>query len=149
VKKNPDSSSIGMESPLTLPDQLGLLLAIVTATITNIALIFFPTSIITLISSWEWPNSLLWPQELYLAGFIGGIIGGSFAHFEIRSSLERNQDLKAGTLISSDLLYIFGVLGLIYVLEFLSESFLLLALFFTIVVIWFTVFARNVIKIIW
>ncbi|MFW9855333.1 MAG: hypothetical protein ACFFFG_09730 [Candidatus Thorarchaeota archaeon] len=126
-----------------------LLIAITTASATNMALVFFFTSILTVISTWEWSNSLLWPQEFYIAGFLGGFIGGGYTYYEIKKSIQQNHKLKPGTVMSSDLLYIIGVLGVVYFLNFLSESSLLYGLFFVIVILWFTVFAQNVIKIIW
>ncbi|MFW9778451.1 MAG: hypothetical protein ACFFE8_06305 [Candidatus Heimdallarchaeota archaeon] len=145
--QNPDTLEV--KPVTTKPNQWDFVIAITTASVTNVSIVFFIISILTVISAWEWSNRLLWPEQLYIAGFLGGLIGGSLAYYEIKKSIQLNHELNAGTVISSDLLYILGVMGVVYFLDFLSESSILQGLFFAIVVLWFTVFAQNVIKIIW
>jgi membrane protein implicated in regulation of membrane protease activity len=121
-------------------------LAIIIAPITSFFIILLLTNVINFISREDWDLPIIWPPELFIAGLIGGFIGGIITFWEIRMVQNNKRDLIPGKLFSPDLLYIGGLAVLTYFLEILSESLLLQGLLFLLEIAWFIVLGWNISK---
>ncbi|MFX0150832.1 MAG: hypothetical protein ACFFAJ_08640 [Candidatus Hodarchaeota archaeon] len=122
-------------------------LAFISAPITNFMVIVFITNIITFISREDWNLPIIWPPELFIAGIIGGLIGGVITLWEIRMVQANKRDIIPGQLFPPDLLYIGGLAVLTYFLEIISENLLILILLFLLEIAWFVILGWNISKV--
>ncbi|MFX0185092.1 MAG: hypothetical protein ACFE95_18570 [Candidatus Hodarchaeota archaeon] len=122
-------------------------LAIIIAPVTSFFTILLITNVINFISREDWNLPVIWPPELFVAGLIGGFIGGIITLWEIRMVQNNKRDLIPGKLFSPDLLYIGGLAILTYFLEIISESLLLQGLLFLLEIAWFIVLGWNISKV--
>jgi hypothetical protein len=122
-------------------------LAFISASITSFMVIVFVTNVITFISREDWDLPIIWPPELFIAGIIGGLIGGIVTLWEIRMVQANKRDLIPGQLFSSDLLYIGGLAVLTYCLEIFSESLLVQIVLFLLEIAWFVILGWNISKV--
>ena len=117
------------------------------ALISSVIIIIFITSAIAFIARDNWPdNVIIWPPLLYTGAMLGGLMGGIVVCWEIWMNYSTNRPISNLKLLSSDLLYITALIILTYVLEFLSESFILQGIFFILEIAIFIVIGRNISK---
>ena len=115
------------------------------APISSVIIILFITNAITFIARENWPdNVIIWPPILYIGAILGGLIGGIVVCWEIWLKYSTNRPISNPKLLSSDLFYITMLIILTYVLEFLSESFILQGIFFILEFALFIVIGRNI-----
>ncbi len=115
--------------------------------ISSVIIIIFITSAINFIARENWAdNVIIWPSILYIGAVLGGLIGGIVVCWEIWMNFSTNRPISNPKLLSSDLFYITMLIILTYVLEFLSESFILQGIFFILEIAIIIVIGRNISK---
>jgi len=119
-------------------------LALLTGPVSCYFIVLLFTSGIGIITRETWPNIIRWPIALFYGGVLGGLIGGIILCWEIWMDYSDKKAITPPQLLSSDLLYIFVLFLLTYLLEFLSESISLQGLFFILYIAFFLVIGRNI-----
>lgn len=120
-------------------------LALLTGPVSCYFIVLLFTSGIRIITRETWPDNLIrWPLALFYGGILGGLIGGIILCWEIWMDYSDKKPITPPQLLSSDLLYLFVLFLLIYLLEFLSESISLQGLFFILYIAFFLVIGRNI-----
>jgi len=102
------------------PANLAISMALAPLSCFSIVLVL--TNIINLISRQEFTESIIWPPLIFIGAIMGGSLGALIAYGEIRISQKNNQTITPGKVASPDLAYIFGLAGLIYLLEIKSKT---------------------------
>lgn len=125
--------------------QLAISMAL--APLSSFSIVLILTNVINLISRQEFDEPIIWPQLVFIGAILGGSLGALIAYWEIRISQKNNQSMRPGKILSIDLAYIFGLAGLIYLLEIISESLILQGLLFLCEIAWFTVLGLNISKV--
>lgn len=142
IKKPQDPTKILTDIPL---GTMGYTLLV--APVSSVIIILFITSALAFIARENWANNvIIWPSVLYIGAILGGLIGGIVVCWEIWMSHSNNRPISNPQLLSSDLFYIALLIILTYVLEFLSESFILQGIFFMLEIGLFIVVGRNISK---
>lgn len=142
TEKPQDPTKILTDIPL---GTMGYVLLV--ALISTVIIILFITSAIAFIARENWAdNVIIWPPILYIGAILGGLIGGIVVCWEIWMNYSNNRPISNPKLLSSDLFYITMLTILTYVLEFLSESFILQGIFFMLEFAIFIVIGRNISK---
>lgn len=119
--------------------------ALLTGPVSCYFIVLLFTSGIGIITRDTWPiNFIRWPIALFYGGILGGLIGGIILCWEIWMDYSDKKPITPPQLLSSDLLYLFVLFLLIYLLEFLSESISLQSLFFILYIAFFLVIGRNI-----
>ncbi|MFX0173894.1 MAG: hypothetical protein ACFE9L_18575 [Candidatus Hodarchaeota archaeon] len=146
MENNTEKPEIHIKS-LTKVTFWNMVLAFISAPITSFMVIVFITNVITFISREDWNLPIIWPPELFIAGIIGGLIGGFITLLEIMMVQANKRDLIPGQLFPPDLLYIGGLAVLTYFLEIISESLLIQILLFLLEIAWFVILGWNISKV--
>jgi len=133
------------QSRLKKTPWLNYIFALLTGPVTCYFIVLLLTSGIRIITKEQWPNNLIrWPIVLFYGGILGGLIGGIILCWEIWMDYSDKKPITPPQLLSSDLLYLFALFLLVYLLEFLSESISLQGLFFILYIAFFLVIGRNI-----
>lgn len=129
--------------PLNILNIIIALLIPVTVGYLSVVLI---TNVFTFISREIWSLQVVWPDVLFLGGFLGGLFGGIIAITEVALLHYKNYKVAPGEAIPSDLYYIGVLIVFTYVLEFLSENQAMQIILFFLEVSFFFVLGRNMSK---
>ena len=122
-------------------------MALLIPTIVSYFIVLFFTSSIGVISRQLWTLPIIWPEQLYLGGIIGGFLGAIVGILDIWMVNNRDREIRPGKMLSPDLYYIIILIGFTYVLQFISDSLVPQIIFFLLEIGIFLIIGWNLSKI--